>query len=298
MRAAGETAARSPGLRLVSWNIRAAIGPGEPFPPAWWRHVRRDRLEGIAAFVRALDADVAVLQEVPLATADGAPLDEPRDLEALTGMTVRYAALHHYTLVEPGGRVVGATLWGNALLTRLPIAAATVHALPVPADDDLVEPPGAPDPPAANRTHPLAGVRYVDAGQGPREARCVLDCTIEAGLGPIRVLSTHLAYVGRAQRLAQAEEIARLVGPSERVVVAGDLNAAVDDPELAPLAAALTDAFVATGTPPGDRHRESCGRQAIDHVFVKGLRPVVCRVAREAGDLSDHWPVVADLGPS
>jgi hypothetical protein len=33
-------------IRVVTWNIRAAIGPGEPFPPAWWRHVRQDRLAG------------------------------------------------------------------------------------------------------------------------------------------------------------------------------------------------------------------------------------------------------------
>jgi len=282
-------------VAVATWNIRAAIGPGEPFPPAWWRHVRRDRLEAIAAFVRSLDVDVVVLQEVPLATADGDPLDEPRELERLTGMTVRYGALHHYTLVEPGGREVGATLWGNALLSHRPISATAVHALPVPADDAIVEPPGTPDPRAPALPHPLAGVRYAEAGLGPREARCVLDCTVEIDGAPVRVLSSHLAYVGRAQRRAQAEAIVALVGPTDRAVVAGDLNAAADDPELAPLRSALTDAFTATGTPPGDAARESCGPQAIDHVFVRALRPLECRVVRSAGDLSDHWPVLAAL---
>src|SRR6476659_95811 len=49
-------------LRVVTWNIRAAIGPGEPFPPAWWRHVRRDRLERIAGILADLEPDVVTLQ--------------------------------------------------------------------------------------------------------------------------------------------------------------------------------------------------------------------------------------------
>jgi endonuclease/exonuclease/phosphatase family metal-dependent hydrolase len=51
-------------MRVVTWNIRAGIGPGEPFPPAWWRHVRDDRLERIASTLLEIDPDVAGLQEV------------------------------------------------------------------------------------------------------------------------------------------------------------------------------------------------------------------------------------------
>jgi hypothetical protein len=51
----------SPGIRVASWNIRAAIGPGEPFPPAWWRHVDRARLARISAVIGAIDADVVAL---------------------------------------------------------------------------------------------------------------------------------------------------------------------------------------------------------------------------------------------
>ncbi|HEY0442633.1 MAG TPA: hypothetical protein VGC90_00270, partial [Candidatus Limnocylindrales bacterium] len=49
------------------------------------------------------------------------------------------------------------------------------------------------------------------------------------------------------------------------------------------------------GTPPGDRRRASCDSDRIDHVLVRGLDAVACRVVREAGDLSDHWPVIATL---
>ena len=88
-------------LRVVTWNIRAAIGPGEPFPPAWWRHVRRDRLERIAAILDGLDPDIATLQEVAILTPDGELLDEPAELARLTGRSVRYAAIHAFPLVEP-----------------------------------------------------------------------------------------------------------------------------------------------------------------------------------------------------
>jgi endonuclease/exonuclease/phosphatase family metal-dependent hydrolase len=283
------------GLRLATWNIRAGIGPGEPFPPGWWRHVRRERVEAIGAFIERLDVDVVVLQEVALGSADGRPIDQPAELERLTGMAARYGALHHYTLVEPeGGRSVGAVLWGNALLSRLPIGATAVHALPVPGDDDLVEPPGAVDR-ATGRPSPASGVRYGDAGIGPREARCVLDCTVDVDGAPVRALTTHLAYVGRTQRLAQATALAGLVDGAQPALVAGDLNATAVDPELDPLARTLSDAFTAAGLAVGDPARESCGEQPIDHLFVRGLDIVDCRVALEAGDLSDHWPVVATL---
>ncbi|HET7028210.1 MAG TPA: endonuclease/exonuclease/phosphatase family protein [Candidatus Limnocylindrales bacterium] len=284
-------------LTVASWNVRAAIGPGEPFPPSWWRRVTRDRLEAIAAFIVGLGADVVALQEVALGNVDGAPFDQPAELARLTDMDVAYAALHHYTLVEhDSGRAVGAVLWGNALLSRLPVVERAAHALPVPADDALVEPPGTRDPrPGFDGDHPLSGIRYADAGMGPREARCVLDCTVDAHGTPVRILSTHLAYVGREQRRAQAEAIVGVAAGSEPVVFAGDLNAAIDDPELEPLRGAFVDAFAATGTPPASPARESCGRMAIDQLFVRGLRPLECRVVRESGDRSDHWPVRAEL---
>ena len=93
--------ASRPTVRVATWNIRAAIGPGEPFPPAWWRHVRRERLERIAAQIVALDADVVALQEVALLTPNGDLLDQPLELARLTGRHVRYSAVHAFALIEP-----------------------------------------------------------------------------------------------------------------------------------------------------------------------------------------------------
>ncbi len=272
-------------LRVVTWNIRAGIGPGEPFPPAWWRHVRQERLELIGGVLRTLDADVVTLQEVAVMTPDGVVHDQPAELAELTGLSVRYAAAHAYPLVAPeNDRAIGSAMWGNAILTRAPVDAGFVLGLDPPADDDVVEPAGA--------NHPLAGVRYGDVEPGHREPRCVVGVTFDG----IAVVTTHLTYMGHEQRRRQAEALASVAGEAAGpVIVTGDLNAAVGSPDIEPLSSVFGDAFAAVGVRIGDPRRLSCGPQPIDHVFVRGLAVEACRVATEAGDLSDHRPVVADL---
>ncbi len=276
-------------LTAVSYNVRAAIGPG-PFPAAWWRHIRHDRMERIAAAIRGLDADVVSLQEVGLGTVDGVVFEQATELGRLTGLEARYGAAHHRPLVDPqDGRVVGAYLWGNALLSRWPIRTSRLHALPTAADDDLVE--------AVDSDHQLSGTRYADAPDGVRELRSLLACAVEVEGSTVQVLSTHLTYAGTGQRRAQAERILEVVdeldGP---VILAGDLNASLGSAELGPLREGLLDAFAVTSVPLGDARRHSCGTEAIDHLRVRRLTPRACRVVREAGDASDHWPVVATFG--
>lgn len=276
-------------LTVVSYNIRGAIGTG-PWPRAWWQQIRRDRMERIAAIIRGLEPDVVCVQEVGLGTADGVPFEQATELGALTGMEVRYGAAHHVPLVDADGeRVVGAYLWGNAVLSRWPIRASTLHVLPTPADDDLVEPADV-DPELGG------GIRYADAPTGVRELRSLLACAIDIDGITIHALSTHLTYAGAGQRRAQVERIAEVVealkGP---VVIGGDFNASLDSPELASVRESLVDAFTASAVEPGDRGRHSFQTKAIDHILVRGLSPRSCRVATEAGDASDHWPVAATL---
>ena len=288
----------SSSLTVATYNIRAGIGPGEPFPPAWWRHASRDRLDRLGRVIASLDADVVSLQEVSVFDVDGVLVDEPAILAEAAGMSVRYAAAGHFPIVEPEeGRVSGTALWGNAVLTRLPITDSWAAGLPRGGDDDLVEPPDALHP-FTGEPHQLAGVRYADAPTGSREPRVLLRVSVETRDGtPLHVLATHFTHVGGEQRRTQAafvaEVTARLEGP---VVVAGDLNAGVGSPGLVPLVEALDDAFTTSGTPPDDGARRSCGPMAIDHLLTRGVRATSCRVAREAGDASDHWPVVATFG--
>jgi endonuclease/exonuclease/phosphatase family metal-dependent hydrolase len=229
--------------------------------------------------VREVDADLVALQEVTLASIDGRAVDQAAELGRLAGMDHRYGAVWSFPLVAPeNGLAEGAALWGNAVLSRHPIAATRTHALPLVPDDDPAEPQDT-------------------------EPRCALVSEIDLPGGRLTFASTHFGWRGRRVRRAQAEHLARLTGEAgPPLVVAGDLNAAIEDEELAPLAE-LVDAFAAAGIPAGDRRRASCGPFRIDHVLVDGLDVLDCRVMTEAGDTSDHQPVVARLrlggaGPS
>src|SRR5439155_18531503 len=203
----------------------------------------------IGAIHADLEPDVVTLQEIAILTPDGALDDQPAELGRQLGMAVRYAATHALPLVEPdASRMIGAAMWGNAILTRDPLDAGLALGLPRAADDDLVEPPGA--------DHPLAGVRYGDTEPGHREPRCVVGGTV-SGIG---LATTHLTYVGHDQRRRQAEgvraAVRRLNGP---LVLTGDVNAPLGSPELAPLRAGLVDAFAAVGIGPDDPARQTCG---------------------------------------
>jgi endonuclease/exonuclease/phosphatase family metal-dependent hydrolase len=279
-----------PTIRVATWNIRAAIGPGEPFPPAWWQHVDRDRLARIASVIAEIDADLVALQEVALLTPDGDLHDQPADLGRLTGMHVRYAAVHAFALVEPAdGRAIGAATWGNAILSRGPLDDGFASALPRGADEDLVEPAGS--------SFPLAGVAFSDAPYGTREPRCAVGGRLPPG-GPaepgVGIVNAHLTYAGTDQRRAQAERMAsiaeRLGSP---VIIAGDFNAPIEASEMGAVASGFDDAFDAVGIGAGDPRRASCGTQRIDHLLTGGLRATACAVYADAGDASDHLPVVA-----
>ena len=272
-------------LRVVSWNIRAAIGPG-PFPDRWWQHIDADRLRAIGAFLSRLDADVIALQEVALVSRHGDLVDNAGDLARQLGLAVRYAAVRTFDAVEDGAHV-GAGTFGNALLSRLPIRAARCVALPQAPTGALVEPAGAIHP-LTGEPHPAAGVRYTDAPPTIREPRCLL----LADLDGLRVGSTHFSHIGSGERLLQAEATVDAFGGAPASLLLGDLNAAIDAPDLAPFAS-WTDAFA---EPPGDPARVSTDDGwRIDQVLGLGVSVRGARVLRESGDLSDHYPVVAEV---
>jgi endonuclease/exonuclease/phosphatase family metal-dependent hydrolase len=272
-------------LRVVSWNIRAAIGPG-PFPDRWWQHIDADRLRAIGVFLSRLDADVIALQEVAVVSRHGDLVDNAGDLARQLGVAGRYAAVRTFDVVEDGAHV-GAGTFGNALLSRLPIRDARCVALPHAPTDALVEPADALHP-LSGQPHPAAGVRYADAPPTIRESRCLL----LADLDGLRVGSTHFSHIGSGERLLQAEATVAAFEGAPTSLLLGDLNAAIDAPDLAPLAG-WTDAFA---EPPGDPARVSTDDGwRIDQVLGRGVSVRGARVLRESGELSDHYPVVADV---
>jgi endonuclease/exonuclease/phosphatase family metal-dependent hydrolase len=237
--------------------------------------------------IRGLDADIVALQEVAIFTPNGELDDQAIELARLTDRHVRYAAVHAFALIEPeNGRAIGAATWGNAVLTRRALDDGFAVGLPVGGDDDPVEP--------ADSGSPLAGVTFAHAPYGTREPRCAIGGRLATAAGDVAVLNAHLTYAGTDQRRRQAEELARIAsGLGGPVIVAGDFNAAIEAPELGALAGGFDDAFRASGLEPGDPRRASCGPFRIDHLLSRGLRALDCRVVTEAGEVSDHLPVLA-----
>lgn len=267
-------------LRVATFNVRAAIGPG-PFPELWWRHCDPARLERIAAVIRALDADVVALQEVAILALDGELVDQAAELSRMTGMAHRYGAVRSWRAEEPDG-VHGAGLFGNALLAHDPLVDARVVALPRADDAALIE--------AEDADHRWAGVTWGEAPPSTREPRCALLATVDG----LRIASTHFSHVGSGERGLQAGALANAGAD----LVLGDLNSPLDQPAMAPFSD-WTDAFAAVGIPLGDaRRRSTDDGWPIDQVLLRprlGWRVAGCEVIRSAGEASDHYPVVAYL---
>jgi endonuclease/exonuclease/phosphatase family metal-dependent hydrolase len=268
-------------LRVVSWNIRAAIGTG-PFPDRWWHRIDPDRLRAIGAFLADLDADLVALQEVALVSRDGSLVDNAGDLARQLGMEAHYGAVRTFEVREAAA-LLGVGLFGNALLARPHLRGVRCLALPQAPADAFVEPPGL--------DHPAAGVRYADAPPTLREPRCLL----LADLDGLRLATVHFSHIGSGERLLQAQAAAAALADAPSALLIGDLNAAIDAPELAPLAD-WTDGFTAQRGSPA-RVTTDDG-WAIDQVLARGASLHDCRVLREAGDLSDHFPVVVGVAPS
>jgi endonuclease/exonuclease/phosphatase family metal-dependent hydrolase len=265
-------------LRVVSWNIRATIGPG-PFPDRWWRQIDADRLRAIGVFLGGLDADLVALQEVAVLSRDGDLVDNAGDLARQLGMGIHYAAVRSFEVREDGV-LRGVGTFGNALLSRRPLTEVRCLALPAAESDAYVEPPGA--------DHPAAGVSYADAPSHIREPRCLL----LGWLGELRVGTAHFSHIGSGERRLQAEATAAAFEGSPASLLLGDLNAAIEAPELAPFAT-WTDAFA---EPPGDPARITTDDgYRIDQVLVRGASASPAQVLRQSGDLSDHYPVMADI---
>ncbi|WP_399697240.1 endonuclease/exonuclease/phosphatase family protein [Xenophilus sp.] len=158
-------------MRIVTWNTQWCCGLDGTVSP-------RRIVEGARALA---DFDVLCLQEIAQGyddTMPGRPGDQPAELAALLpGHSLFFgAAVDEFT---PGGR---RQRFGNLIATRLPVRRVEHHPLPWPAD---------------------AGVRSM-----PRMCTVV---TVDApGLGPVRVMTTHLEYYSPVQRMAQARALRAL----------------------------------------------------------------------------------------
>ena len=259
-------------LRVLTWNLWWRFGPWERRRPA------------IAATIAGLDPDVVALQEV-WGEAGGTNL--AAELAAELGYHHAYASRLSLDGVE----------FGNAVLSRWPIASSAASDLPAPPDAD--------------------------------EQRLVLRADVDGPRGPFQVFSTHLnwRFDHSAVRQQQVRTITEAVAAARPrtypPVLCGDFNAVPDSDEVRMLTGRAAvpvdglvfhDAWEAAGDGgPGFTWSNANPYAAldlepdrrIDYVFVGWPKPggaghvTACRViGAEAVDgvaPSDHYGVLAEL---
>lgn len=282
-------------MKLVTWNIQWGRGADG-----------RVDLDRIVAHARRLaDFDVLCVQEVSAGHDRLADCDGADQFVALAQRLPAYTPIVGVASDTPhpaGGR----RRFGNMIFSRLPVRQTFAHLLPWPAD-----------------------------GATMSMQRVVVEATVEAGFGLVRVMTTHLEYYSADQRAAQVERLRELHrdavaqarsarpgtaadGPFEAVprgaaaVLTGDLNFRPTDPEYTRMQTAIDDA-----TPPwrdawalvhpDAPHAPTCGVHdkvqwpepafTFDFVFVSADLAGRVRDLRvdATSAASDHQPVLLEL---
>jgi endonuclease/exonuclease/phosphatase family metal-dependent hydrolase len=230
-------------VRVLSYNIHHAEGMDGKID-----------LPRIAAIIMSVDPDVVALQEVDIRTHRSGGVDQLLELAKLTGMQPVYGR----TIPHQGG------LYGNAVLSRLPVNGFANHPLP---------------------------------GKEPRGViQAIFDPLPAASGAAFDFLGTHLD-LNEPDRLAAVARINETVSerPDGRpMILAGDMNAV---PGSKPIEALLRDWTLAQGAQPMLTSPSSNPRRQIDYIFVRPAsrwRVVETRVLDEPV-ASDHRPVFAVL---
>jgi endonuclease/exonuclease/phosphatase family metal-dependent hydrolase len=237
-------AARSPTgapLRVLTYNIHSAYDSDGAQDP-----------EAIARVIESTEADIVALQEV----SRGWLLDGSTDLVAWLARRLQMQVLFAGT-TDP--------VWGNALLTRLPVLESGSAPLP------------------------LAGTHF---------PRGYLWATIDAGLPePLLVIVTHLHHVEseHAPRLAQVPVLLGFWDQRPYSILLGDLNSEPGYAEMQLIAdAGWVDSWAEAGTGDGLTWPAVDPFERIDWVWhTPDLRAVDAAVP--ATTASDHLPLLVSL---
>lgn len=280
-------------MKLVTWNTQSCKGLDDQVSP-----------QRIVDHARALaDFDVLCLQEIadhfPALTSASEPNQPAAVAALLPGFRVFFGAA-----VDEIARDGTRRRFGNIVATRLPAVQVEHHLLPFPAD----------------------------AGKESMRRMCTVVTVVDPVHGPVRVMTTHLEFYSRPQRLAQAqalralhlEAVALAASPPKagaagepngprrhaaHAVLCGDFNAHPGTEEHAAIVApshqgTLWDAWALVhGQVPQPptfcvHEQKYLPRPlAFDFVFVsEGLKRHVRRMAVDGSTrASDHQPVFVEL---
>jgi endonuclease/exonuclease/phosphatase family metal-dependent hydrolase len=236
-------------LRVLSYNIHYGQGMDGEY-----------NIQRLAEVIKTAKPDLVALQEVDVGVLRSGRVHQLQKLGELTGLTARFGPTQHYE----GG------LFGNAVLTRLPIL------------DEIIQPLPYTEATPELQTYP----------------RGALAITVQAPDGkPLRFISTHFQHNVPADRVAEAEAINKLfAGPADklRTLLAGDFNAKPDEEPIKILEQNWTHAMDQKRAPSAPSVNP---QSRIDYVFYRSsadFRVISSDVLPEAM-ASDHRPVLAFL---
>jgi len=236
-------------LRVLCYNIHYGQGMDGQYDVA-----------RLAEVIKAAKPDLVALQEVDVGVKRSGRVHQLQKLGELTGMTARFGPTQHYE----GG------LFGNAVLTRLPIL------------DELIQPLPYTEATPELQTYP----------------RGALVITVKAPDGkPLRFISTHFQHNVPEDRIQEAKAInALFADPADklRTILAGDFNAKPQDEPITLLEKHWTHAIDAARAPSVPSVNP---KSRIDYIFYRGatdFRTLSSKVLPEQM-ASDHRPILAEL---
>ncbi|MDA0588736.1 MAG: endonuclease/exonuclease/phosphatase family protein [Planctomycetota bacterium] len=234
-------------LRVLCYNIHYGQGTDGEYDVA-----------RLAKVILKQKPDLVALQEVDVGVKRSGRVHEARRLAELTGMAVRFGPTQHYE----GG------LFGNAVLTKLPIL--DVHIQPLPYTEATPE----------KVTYPRGAIAVTLKGHDGK---------------PFRFVSTHFQHNIAEDRLAEAKAInEHFAGEDDAMptILAGDMNAT---PDSEPIKTLLTRWSNATDEPAAPSAPSINPKSRIDYIFYRAAPHLKLTHAEVIADeiASDHRPVLA-----
>ncbi len=236
-------------LRILCYNVHWALGTDGKYDVA-----------RLAQVINESKPDLVALQEVDVGVRRSGQIHEVRELARLTGLAARFGPTQHYE----GG------LFGNAVLSRLPILDVEIH--PLPYTESTPE----------RTTYPRGAIAVTL--KGPDDKR-------------LRFISTHFQHNVAEDRLAEAKAMNRLFANDDSnipTILAGDMNAVPDSEPISELLKQWANAMDDKATPTAPATKP---RSRIDYIFYRAasrFRLVESKVIPESV-ASDHRPVFAIL---
>jgi endonuclease/exonuclease/phosphatase family metal-dependent hydrolase len=240
------SAAEPTTLRVLCYNIHYGQGADGQYD-----------LERLAEVINKASPDLVALQEVDVGVNRSGQVHQAQRLGELTKMSVRFGPTQHYQ----GG------LYGNAVLTRLPILDVVIQPLPYTEST------------SQRTTYPRGAIAVTVRGPEGK---------------PLRFVSTHFQHNVPEDRLAEAKAINKLfVGPENMpTILAGDMNAVPDSEPIQELLKHWSNAIDEQSSPTAPSKKPT---SRIDYIFYRPapmFRVSHAEVIAESM-ASDHRPVLA-----